>query len=143
MVAIVTKGEKVKKQIRAIVARPFSEVSATEIGNDLRSMQALVDGLIQIVPVGDGVALLVNEKGKLYGLKGCMVWPAAWDVHLTHVADIMVGVCALISNDVDEDGDAMGLTPEQETVWLPRIEWAHQMMIDSVSVEMTQHLLRD
>ena len=55
-------------EIAVLIVEPGLEPRVTEIGNDLRSMQAVVGGYIEAVPLGGDAVLICNEEGKLDGL---------------------------------------------------------------------------
>ena len=56
-------------KIKVIVLEPMKEAYVRVIGNDLRSMQDVVDGKIEVIfPFENGVGLIVNEEGKINGL---------------------------------------------------------------------------
>ena len=56
--------------MRVLIVEPLKAPYEREIGNDLKSMQSVVDGYIQaIYPFDDEeIALICNEEGKLIGL---------------------------------------------------------------------------
>ena len=55
--------------MKILVVRPNKNPIVKEIGENLESMQAVVDGYIQVIyPWDDNVAVICNEKGKLRGL---------------------------------------------------------------------------
>ena len=55
--------------MKIVLVEPGKEARLAEIGEDLRSMQKTVGGLIQAVyPYEDAVALICNDEGKLMGL---------------------------------------------------------------------------
>lgn len=56
--------------MKVIVIKPFTQPYIKEISGDLRSMQKIVGGYIEIIyPFDDmEVALVCNEEGKLEGL---------------------------------------------------------------------------
>ena len=55
--------------MNVLMVEPGKAPYGTQIGNDLRSMQAAVGGYIQAVyPYEEPVALVCNEEGKLDGL---------------------------------------------------------------------------
>lgn len=56
-------------KIRAIIKRPnetFGHV--THISDNLKNLQNIVDGHIQMVPMGETTAIICNDEGKLIGL---------------------------------------------------------------------------
>ena len=87
------------------------EIQQMEPG--LASMQALVGGYVQTVPLSPGVDLWINEEGLLKGLpanrlitddEGCE-WP-------------IVGDCFVAASS--EEGETVSLTDEQAAEWLQR-----------------------
>ena len=55
--------------MKVLVVRPNENPTVEEIGENLESMQAVVDGYIQaIYPWRDNVAVVCNEGGKITGL---------------------------------------------------------------------------
>ncbi len=55
--------------MKVVLAEPGKKAVVTEIGEDLRSMQRAVGGLIQAVyPWQDSAALVCSDEGKLMGL---------------------------------------------------------------------------
>lgn len=55
--------------MKVVLAEPGKKAVVTEIGEDLRSMQRTVGGLIQAMyPWPDSAALVCNDEGKLMGL---------------------------------------------------------------------------
>lgn len=63
------------RKIRAIVCKASGNELTTiqEIGVELRELQRLVDGYIQLVYLGDGVVLICNEDGKATKPFHCVV----------------------------------------------------------------------
>ena len=56
--------------MKVIMVKPGEEAVVTEIGNELKDMQAAVGGYIEaIYPYEDPVALVCNEEGKLNGME--------------------------------------------------------------------------
>ena len=56
-------------KIRAIIKRPdetFGHV--THISDSLENLQRIVDGHIQMIPMGETMAIICNDDGKLIGL---------------------------------------------------------------------------
>ena len=51
--------------MRVIFCEQGEPARAVEICNELEEMQSIVGGLIEIVPVIDGIAMVCNEEGKL------------------------------------------------------------------------------
>ena len=58
------------EQIRVIVCRPMEKAEVIEIGDDLRSMQETVGGMIEeYMPFEDEVAIICNDESKMNGMK--------------------------------------------------------------------------
>ena len=51
-----------------LVKEPFKAWTARAIDGSLASLQQLVDGYIECIPLRDDLVLIVNEEGKLRGL---------------------------------------------------------------------------
>lgn len=54
--------------MKAIIKEVGKNPQIKEIENDLTTLQGLVDGYIEVISAGGGIALIVNEEGKIYGL---------------------------------------------------------------------------
>ncbi len=55
--------------MKVLIIEPEKAPREAEIGNDLKSLQEVVGGYIEVVyPYDDPVALVCNEEGKLTGL---------------------------------------------------------------------------
>ena len=57
------------KQIKVIIVKPGKKPILTEINNDLKTMQDIVEGHIQMIKPYDDVAFIMNEDGKRIGQK--------------------------------------------------------------------------
>ena len=94
--------------MKVIVVKPFNQPYVKEIIGDLRSMQRIVKGYIEIMfPFDDmEVALICNEEGKLEGLT-----PNRF------ILDRNTGVCDFICGDfflcyAPEDSDELQSMPD-------------------------------
>ena len=64
------------KTITALKVEPMKVPAVVKLNNNLDSLQKAVSegcesqGLIEIIPIADGAAILCNEEGKLLGLEG-------------------------------------------------------------------------
>jgi len=79
---------------------------------DLKTMQSMVGGLIEPVTLDEKeTTLWCNQEGKLIGLPLNRLvkdeWGQEWDINGPFF------ICG-----TDKDGDAVGLTIEQATLWL-------------------------
>lgn len=59
-------AEEVKEKIKVMLIKPKCKPEMVQIGTDLKDMQAIVGGNIQVhQPFDDDVAIICNEEGKL------------------------------------------------------------------------------
>ena len=88
-----------KKTIKILIKEPNKKACIKEVKNELKTFQEIVGGYIEAVgyPVGlfDSVDLIVNEEGKLDGLKG--------NFFLPEYEDCVVGTAFAVG--YTEDGD--------------------------------------
>ena len=76
----------------AIIKNPGQPAFTRQINNELSALQDLVGGYIQTVYLPHGVIMIVNEEGKLMGLKP--------NFRLEH--DLIVGTAVFVSADGEE-----------------------------------------
>ena len=57
-------------KIKAIFIQVHKKPEVVNIENTLRSLQQHVDGYIEFYPMENGVNLVLNEEGKINGMKG-------------------------------------------------------------------------
>ena len=58
------------RKIRVIIKRPDEEYGhVTSISDSLKNLQNTVEGNIEIVPIAEGIVMIVNEEGKLMDLE--------------------------------------------------------------------------
>lgn len=89
----------------AIIKNPGQPAFTRQIENTLTAFQQLVGGYIQTVYLPHGVIMIVNEEGKLMGLKP--------NFRLEH--DLIVGTAVFVSADGEEFA---GLSERQENyIW--------------------------
>ena len=89
----------------AIIKNPGQPAFIRQIDNKLSALQDLVGGDIQTVDLPHGVIMIVNEEGKLMGLKP--------NFRLEH--DLIVGTAVFVSADGEEFA---GLSERQENyIW--------------------------
>lgn len=95
-----------KKEIRVIVKEPGHKSTVKEMVVDLKSLQGIVDGMIEIVPMPnlDGVDIVLNEEGKLLGLDP--------NIHLPEYDDIAVGNIVVCGFE-EETGGHRSLTDDE------------------------------
>lgn len=68
-----------------------------EVENDLKSFQKIVGGLIEVVYFGKDVLCIINEEGKLDGLKPNFAYPI--EIEEQTFYDIIVGNCFFVGDD--------------------------------------------
>lgn len=61
--------ESENKTLHVLRVEPEKAPEEKDIGSDLNSLQAEVDGLIECVYMDDGTIIVVNEEGKLNGME--------------------------------------------------------------------------
>ena len=61
--------ESENKTLHVLRVEPGKVPEEKDIGSDLHSLQAEVDGLIECVYMDDGAIIVVNEEGKLNGME--------------------------------------------------------------------------
>lgn len=65
-----------QKKIKVLMIEPMKHPTEVELDNDLECLQKAVSigtnyvGLIEIIPIDEGIVILCNEEGKLNGLEG-------------------------------------------------------------------------
>lgn len=93
-----------KKTIRVVVKKPFKKAVVQEIENDLKTLQGLVEGLIDCVtmPTIEGVDMIVNDEG-LY-----MCVP---NILVPEYRSALFGT--LVIAGYNDEGDHISLTNEQ------------------------------
>jgi len=93
-------------RIKVLIKKPYQEIEEVEIDNELKTLQEIVGGLIQIVPFPTvkGVDLIINEEGKLESLDGNFFMP--------HYEDCTVGNAIMASHD--EEGNLASISDKQK-----------------------------
>lgn len=79
--------------VKSLIVEPGKKPVQKEIGTSLEDLQAIVGGMIELVPIDDYCHVLCNEEGKIRGLKPNRVW----------ISDILVGTFCIVRTD-DEGG---------------------------------------
>ena len=87
--------------MKAIIKEVGKQPKVEEIKNELETLQNHVGGYIEIVSMGGGVGLVVNEEGKLNDL------PANFPIG----RDVIVGTAVFVA--YGNDGEFTDLTEEQ------------------------------
>ena len=55
--------------MRCLIVNPGLKPDIADIPNTLEGLQAAVGGYIEVVPLADNAAMIVNEEGKLLNLR--------------------------------------------------------------------------
>jgi hypothetical protein len=77
-------------------------VEAKEIDGSLKSMQEIVEGLIQPVDLAEDMTLWVNEEG---------LYRDDYNLLASGIANIHLNGPAFLTGGIDEDGNTLGLNP--------------------------------
>ena len=121
-----------RKEIKVLMVEPGKNPRVTVLQNDLDSLQKAVSigaeyqGLIEIVPLGNGDCILCNEEGKLIGLDG----------NRRVGRDIIVGVFYVMSED--REGDLISLS-EKKIQYYQKLFWEPQTF-DREEIEDTLYM---
>lgn len=85
-----------EEMLKGIVVQPKGDeyriYPKAEIPNELERFQRIVGGYIEIVQLGNGIVMVLNEEGKLMGLPP--------NIHIGH--DILVGVVIFVGVEGEE-----------------------------------------
>ena len=121
-----------RKEIKVLMVEPGKNPRVTVLQNDLDSLQKAVSigaeyqGLIEIVPLGNGDCILCNEEGKLIGLDG----------NRRVGRDIIVGVFYVMSED--REGNRISLS-EKKIQYYQKLFWEPQTF-DREEIEDTLYM---
>ena len=121
-----------QKEIKVLMVEPGKNPKVTMLQNDLDSLQKAVSigadyqGLIEIVPLGNGDCILCNEEGKLIGLDG----------NRRVGRDIIVGVFYIMSED--REGNLISLS-DKKIKYYQQLFWEPQTF-DRDEIEETMYM---
>jgi hypothetical protein len=121
-----------EKEIKVLMVEPGKNPKVTMLQNDLDSLQKAVSivadyqGLIEIVPLGNGDCILCNEEGKLIGLDG----------NRRVGRDIIVGVFYVMTED--REGNLISLS-EKKIQYYQKLFWEPQTF-DREEIEDTLYM---
>ena len=106
-------------KIKCIVKRPDEKIGhMTYISNTLENLQKTVGGYIEVVRIGGGCLLIVNEEGKQDGLE------RNFQIGHEPVLDIIVGTCIICG----ENGDEFADIPISRKVWASILQqWGNEI----------------
>lgn len=124
-----------EKKIKVLKVEPHKSPEVVTLVNDLESLQKAVSigldyqGLIEIIPIADGVCILCNEEGKLNGMEG--------NRRLGN--DILCGVFYVVGED--DEGNLCSLKDKQmmfyNMMFLKPEEFSEEEMEKSYFFEIT------
>ena len=86
-----------QQKVKILVKQPYGEIEEVYVEPSLGSLQDLVGGLIEFVPFPGikGVDIMLNEEGKIHGMKGNFFIP--------HYDDCIVGPAVILAHDRNKD----------------------------------------
>jgi hypothetical protein len=93
------------------------EIKEREINNELKDLQEIVGGYIEIPPLGEtfrknGINVIINEEGKF--IEGLKPEIAIVDENSGRILDVVYGNCIFASHD--EEGEMIELDEKQKQV---------------------------
>lgn len=99
------------------------EIKRKEIGNDLKDLQEIVGGYIEIPFVSEvffenGIDMIINEEGKF--VEGLKPEIAIVGKGTNAILDIVYGNCIFASHD--DEGETVGLNEEQVDIVLEELK---------------------
>lgn len=83
-----------ENRIKVVLAKAGEQPELVEMDNTLEALQSAVGGWIQVINLSDRVLAVINEEGKLEGLKA--------NFQIPH--DIVVGNAVFVAADGEEFG---------------------------------------
>ena len=114
--------------MRVLMIEPMKEPYVVDIGNDLKSMQDVVGGLIEVINLEDDIVMVDNEEGKLIGLEG----------NRRVGRDIIAGTFFLCGSN--DEGEFVSLTEEQIDKYTDRFKepeyYTSEQVEDSICIEL-------
>lgn len=82
------------KKLKVLYKKVGSEAELLEIDNNLKAMQNLVDGLIEVITYKDDILLVCNDEGKLFNMKPNILFDY----------DFIAGDCFFVGDDFKNAG---------------------------------------
>ncbi|NLL67845.1 MAG: DUF3846 domain-containing protein [Clostridiaceae bacterium] len=114
--------------MRVLMIEPMKEPYVVDIGNDLKSMQDVVGGLIEVINLEDDIVMVDNEEGKLIGLEG----------NRRVGRDIIAGTFFLCGSN--DEGEFVSLTEEQIDKYTKRFKeseyYTAEQVENSIRIEL-------
>ena len=114
------------KKITGVLVSCDNEPEICSIENDLKSLQNIVSGNIEIYSISDTATIICNEEGKLKGL------PFNCSVQTTYANEVFVGDIFIIGTDI-ESGEFVSLTEEEIDEYLDAFK-NDEVLLDKPSI---------
>lgn len=107
--------KQIEQLVKVIVKQPGQEPELKEIGSSLADYQAEVKGYIESIPLPgkDSIDIIINDLGKLNGMKKNIVLP--------EYGDILMGPVVFIGVN-EKDGMWRSLTDNESNIVLNYIK---------------------
>lgn len=118
-----------KDVIKVLKVEPKKKPEICLLKNDLKSLQEAVGGLIEIISLDVGVALLCNEEGKLIGL----------EANRRLGSDIIVGTFYVLGDD--ENGVLKSISEEDAEYYSELFKDFEEISQEEVDESMVMHFI--
>lgn len=115
--------------IKVLKVEPKKKPEICLLKNDLKSLQEAVGGLIEIISLDVGVALLCNEEGKLIGL----------EPNRRLGSDIIVGTFYVLGDD--ENGVLKSISEEDAEYYAEIFKDFEEISQEEVDESMVMHFI--
>lgn len=105
------------------------ELKEREISNELKDLQEIVGGYIEIPPLGETlrrnvIDVIINEEGKF--IEGLKPEIAIVDGETARILDIIYGNCIFASHD--EEGETIELDEKQKQIVMEELSQTIELM---------------
>ena len=114
------------KKITGVLVSCDNEPEICSVENDLKSLQNIVAGNIEIYSISDTATIICNEEGKLKGL------PFNCSVQTAYANEVFVGDIFIIGTDI-ESGEFVSLTEEEIDEYLDAFK-NKEVLLDEPSI---------
>jgi len=95
-----------------------------ELNNNLKFLQDGVGGYIEFIDLPRQKAVMVvNEEGKMFGLPTNVMATALFYQNYPHLNDYIVGDVLLLSAEVNQVGDPVGLSDSHAESLITELNW--------------------
>ena len=114
------------KNIKGVLVRSGTAPEVCSIENELKALQNIVSGYIEVYEISDTAAIICNEEGKLKGL------PFNCVVETTYSNEVFVGDIFIVGID-NETGEFVSLTEEEIDSYLEAFA-KEEVLLDEPSI---------